>query len=130
MLMARNGECIVIIISPSIGTRRRKEGGFPGSDSILAQLRDKPALRRVGLVSHTGPPARAGAVILNEEGEEVGHVTSGCPSPCLKNNIAMGYVLRHLSKAGHRLKIKVRNKTLDTEITKMPFVQHKYYSNS
>ena len=126
MLKARNGECI----SPSAGTRRRKERGFPGSNNFLAQLRDKPALRRVGLVSHAGPPARGGAVILDEEGEEVGHVTSGSPSPCLKTNIAMGYVQRQLSKAGHRLKLKVRNKTVDTEITKMPFVPHKYYSNS
>lgn len=120
----------IMLVIPSAGNRRRKEGGFPGSDYIMAQLRDKPIRRRVGLVSHAGPPARDGAVIVDDTGKEVGQVTSGCPSPCLKTNIAMGYVLRTLSKAGQRLKLKVRNKSMDTEITKMPFVPHKYHSNS
>lgn len=112
------------------GSRRRKEGGFPGSSVILAQLKDKPPRRRVGLVSHTGPPPRGGAAIIDMEGNEVGQVTSGCPSPCLKTNIAMGYVPRGLSGAGRPVQLKVRNKTVEAEITKMPFVPHQYYSRS
>ena len=111
-----------------VGGRRRKGGGFLGSETILAQLRDKPPRRRVGLLSHSGPPARGGAVILDQAGEDIGHVTSGCPSPCLGANISMGYVPRALSKAGRTLQLKVRTKVVEAEIVKMPFVPHKYYS--
>jgi hypothetical protein len=33
-----------------------------------------------------------GAVLTDENGNEVGVITSGGPSPCLKQNIAMGYI--------------------------------------
>ena len=112
------------------GGRRRKEGGFPGSNIILAQLKDKPPRRRVGLVSHSGPPPRGEAAIIDMDGEEVGRVTSGCPSPCLKTNIAMGYVPRGLSGAGCTVQLKVRSRTVEANITKMPFVPHQYYSRS
>ena len=109
------------------GRRRRKEGGFPGSSTILTQLKEKPARRRVGLVSLDGPPARAGAVVVGGEGKVVGHVTSGCPSPCLKMNIAMAYVPQTLSKPGLTPKLRIRTRTVQAEITKMPFVPHKYF---
>ncbi|OLL24110.1 putative aminomethyltransferase, mitochondrial [Neolecta irregularis DAH-3] len=38
-----------------IGKRRRAEGGFPGSSTILQQLREGPARRRVGLVVKEAP---------------------------------------------------------------------------
>jgi glycine cleavage system aminomethyltransferase T len=33
-----------------------------------------------------------GTVLTDESGNEVGVITSGGPSPCLKQNIAMGYI--------------------------------------
>ena len=39
------------------GKRRRAEANFPGADIILRQIKEKPAKKRVGLVSK-GPPAR------------------------------------------------------------------------
>ena len=111
------------------GGRRRKEGGFLGSDVIRSQLKNKPPRRRVGLISHSGPPARGGAIIMDQEGEEVDHVTSGCPSPCHKTNIAVGYVPRALSKAGRTLQLKIRTRIVEAEIIKMPFIAHKYYSS-
>lgn len=112
------------------GPRRRIDGNFFGSDTILAQLRDKPPRRRVGLVSSAGPPPRGGALVLGESGEEVGQVTSGCPSPCLKANVAMAYVPRAMSKTGRTLQLQVRSKTVEAKIVKMPFIPHKYFSHS
>lgn len=110
----------------TIGKRRREEGGFLGADVILQQLKDGPTKRRVGLVS-SGAPARGHSEILDAAGKVVGEVTSGGFSPCLKKNIAMGYVASGNHKAGTALKVNVRGKTNDAVVTKMPFVPTHYY---
>ncbi|KAI3680516.1 hypothetical protein L6452_35287 [Arctium lappa] len=110
----------------AIGKRRRAEGGFLGAEVILKQIADGPSIRRVGLFS-AGPPARSHSEIQNENGENIGEVTSGGFSPCLKKNIAMGYVKSGLHKPGTKVKIAIRGKTYEGSITKMPFVATKYY---
>ncbi|CAM8896352.1 unnamed protein product [Rhodiola kirilowii] len=110
----------------AIGKRRRAEGGFLGAEVILKQLADGPSIRRVGLIS-TGPPARSHSEIQNDKGENIGEVTSGGFSPCLKKNIAMGYVKSGSHKAGTKVKVVIRGKAYDGSVTKMPFVPTKYY---
>ncbi|KFY68793.1 hypothetical protein V496_00793 [Pseudogymnoascus sp. VKM F-4515 (FW-2607)] len=114
-----------------IGKRRRAEGGFLGAETILAQLKPKAKggqgveRRRVGLIVQ-GPPAREGAVI-RVDGKDVGIVTSGCPSPCLQKNIAMGYIQDGLHKSGTAVEVVVRGKARKAEVTKMPFLATGYY---
>ncbi|KAF7732024.1 hypothetical protein EC973_007129 [Apophysomyces ossiformis] len=110
----------------TIAKSRRATGGFLGAEHILPQIKGGVSRRRVGLLVD-GSPARAGAEILNKEGEVIGTVTSGCPSPCLKKNIAMGYVKNGFHKKGTELSVKVRNKLNNAIITKMPFVEAKYH---
>lgn len=83
--------------------------------------------KRIGIRSQ-GAPARAGAVVLDLKGETVGHVTSGCPSPTLGGNVAIGYVESTSAKPGTRLQLLVRNKKIDAEVAKMPFVKTNYYT--
>lgn len=109
------------------GKRRRQTKDFPGADIILNELKMKPKQRRVGLASKSGPPARTGALIL-QEGREVGRVTSGCPSPCLGHNIAMGYVPSDLIEPGTKLHVQVRDSTVEVSVCKLPFVESKYYN--
>jgi len=117
---------------------RRTAGGFHGEETILSQLRSKkdggnpPKQRRVGLIVE-GAPAREGAEIVNpssESKEVVGRVTSGCPSPTLGKNIAMGYVKTPLHKAGTALEILIRGKPRKAEVVKMPFVQSRYWKQA
>jgi len=110
----------------TIAKRRRTAADFPGAAMILAQLKDKPTRRRVGLVSE-GPPARAGTAILSPDGTQVGTVTSGGPSPSLKHNVAMGYVAAAYAKTGTSLQLQVRKQRVPTKVTKMPFVPSQYY---
>ncbi|NXM09828.1 GCST protein, partial [Tyrannus savana] len=56
-----------------------------------------------------------------------GTVTSGCPSPSLGKNIAMGYVEAVHSRAGTELTVEVRKKQHPALVTKMPFVPTQYY---
>ena len=110
----------------TVAKRRRADGGFLGAETILQQLKDGPSRRRVGLIS-TGAPARAHSEMLDSEGKNIGEVTSGGFSPCLKKNIAMGYVQSGHHKNNTKVKVTVRSKTYDAVVTKMPFVPAKYH---
>ncbi len=81
---------------------------------------------RVGLKVLEGPPAREGAEIADEAGQVMGSVTSGGFSPSLSAPIAMGYVPLALSTPGTRLGVIVRGKVQPAEVTRLPFVPHRY----
>lgn len=108
--------------------RRRAEANFPGAQTILAQIKTGVRKKRIGLMLGQGPPARENAVILTPEGEKVGHVTSGGPSPTLGRPIAMGYVPPDLAQNGGGVLIEVRGKTYKATVTKMPFLKTNYYT--
>ncbi|KAF2189822.1 glycine cleavage system T protein [Zopfia rhizophila CBS 207.26] len=114
-----------------VGKDRREKGGFHGDSVIMQQLKKKSEgggvfRRRVGFIVE-GAPAREGAEIVNEAGEKIGNITSGCPSPVLKKNIAMGYIKDGLHKAGTEVEVVVRGKRRKATVTKMPFVPSKYH---
>ena len=115
------------IIVLFLGSRRKTEGGFYGSEVILNQLKQRPRKRRVGIIFSQGPPARHGAAVLDSNMTSIGTVTSGCPSPTLGKNIAFAYVSRSCSKNGTLVNIQVRKKVFRAEIVKMPFVPTSYY---
>jgi aminomethyltransferase len=107
----------------TIGKNRRLHGGFLGADIILPQIKQGVSKRRVGLLIE-GAPAREHAKVF-ADGQEIGHVTSGCPSPTLKKNIAMAYVKSGYHKLGTGLQVMVRNKMINASVVKMPFVPAK-----
>ncbi|KAK3716330.1 Aminomethyltransferase, mitochondrial [Vermiconidia calcicola] len=114
-------------------SRRSVEGsGFNGAETIIPQLTPKSkggtgvSRRRIGMIVE-GAPAREGAEIVDQDGKAIGKVTSGCPSPTLGKNIAMGYVQDGMHKAGTELQVVVRGKKRKAVVTKMPFVGSKYY---
>ncbi|XP_032683613.1 aminomethyltransferase, mitochondrial [Odontomachus brunneus] len=111
-----------------IAKRRRVEANFPGAQRILSQIKTGAMEKRVGLLLGQGPPARQGAPVLTPEGERVGKVTSGGPSPTLGRPIAMGYIPSDLAQFGGGVLIEVRGKTYKATVTKMPFVKANYYT--
>ncbi|KAL2019227.1 hypothetical protein VTK56DRAFT_9954 [Thermocarpiscus australiensis] len=127
--------------------RRTPDAGYYGAEVLARQLVGPSKggtgvrRRRVGLIVE-GAPAREGAEIVSRaagrqregegegEGEEpvrLGSVTSGCPSPSLGKNIAMGYVKDGFHKAGTEVDVLVRGKPRKAVVTKMPFVPTKYW---
>ncbi|ORZ23231.1 hypothetical protein BCR42DRAFT_404313 [Absidia repens] len=110
----------------TIAKSRRATGGFLGAEHILPQIKGGVTRRRVGLTVQ-GAPARDGAEILNKEGQVIGKITSGCPSPSLKKNVAMGYVKNGYHKKGTELDVRVRNRIQAAVIEKMPFVPSNYH---
>ncbi|KAI8051339.1 hypothetical protein BDF22DRAFT_744956 [Syncephalis plumigaleata] len=106
--------------------RRREEGGFLGASKILDQIKNGVDRRRVGLIV-TGPAAREGTIIVNDKHEPVGVVTSGCPSPTLKKNIAMAYLKKGYTKTGTELTAIIRQTNRAAKVVKMPFVPPQYH---
>jgi len=113
----------------TVAKPRRFKQDFPGAQVILEQLKNGVSRRRVGLLSR-GAPARGSTVVVNAQGEKVGVVTSGCPSPSLGKgiNVSMAYVEKSSAKAGTELALQVRGKDIPATVTKMPFVPTNYFT--
>ncbi|KAI9625012.1 hypothetical protein H4Q26_016579 [Puccinia striiformis f. sp. tritici PST-130] len=105
--------------------------GFFGEERTRNEKGDLIQRRRVGLVVEKGPPARSGATITDTDGNQIGLVTSGIPSPSLNSqNIAMGTVQSGHHKSGSKLHVLVRGKPRQAEVVKMPFIKSNFYRNS
>ena len=100
-----------------------RAGGFPGAESILAQLAQGATRRRVGLRPEGRAPVRGGAPLFADESATapLGTVTSGGFGVSLNAPIAMGYVRRDLAAPGTRLHAEVRGKRLAVTVAELPF---------
>ena len=110
----------------SIGKRRREEGGFPGADIILDQIKNGAPRKRVGILPDGRAPAREGTEIQAPDGTSIGTITSGGFGPSLEAPLAMGYVTTEHAAAGSAVNVVVRGKALPAKTAKMPFVPNGY----
>ena len=111
----------------ALSKSRKERADFNGADRILKELADGPSRVRVGLIVKEGAPAREGAEIADLDGNVIGAVTSGGPSPTLGRNIAMGYVPPSHGELGAELTVIVRGKAAAAQVVAMPFVAQRYY---
>lgn len=110
----------------TIGKRRRAGWDFVGAASVRAMLESGPVRRRVGLRVDDKAPVRAGTAITDAQGNAIGAVTSGVPSPTLGYPIAMGYVATAHAADGSAVAFQVRGRRVPGTVVPMPFVPHKY----
>ncbi|KAI6237575.1 Aminomethyltransferase [Aphelenchoides besseyi] len=126
-----------------VAKRRRETLGFPGAEQIVKQIKEKKMpKKRVGLVSTEGRPPRSlldvqslcklrtlGKLPISDPKDKaaVGFVTSGCPSPTLNKNIAMGYVDFQDAKVGKELLVDFGSKAVTVTVEKLPFHPTNYY---
>lgn len=106
----------------AIGKRRREEGGFIGAETILAELADGPARKRVGLTVEGRVPVRAHAVLYQGD-HTVGEVTSGGVGPTVGAPIAVGLVMSGVAEIGTKLEADVRGKRVGVTVAPLPFVR-------
>ena len=105
-----------------------RAAGFPGAEKILSQIETKEfATKRVGLLGASRAPIREGTALVNESGEEVGKVTSGSFGPTVNAPVAMAYVKKAYSTLDTKLFALVRGKKLDVTVSRMPFIEQRYY---
>ena len=106
-----------------------RAGGFPGADTILAQL-DNPATltrKRVGLMALERIPVRDHTALHGLDGTPMGEVTSGLLAPTINQPVAMGYVKPEFATIGTRVQAMVRGKPVPMQVTAMPFVPTRYH---
>lgn len=111
--------------------RKKSKNKFPGYSKIVNQARRPKKLvqkLRVGMkFLNKGPPARTGALIENEKGDQVGVVTSGTRSVILGENIFIAYLDKPYHRKGTPLNVKIRRRKFPVQRTKLPFVPTQYY---
>lgn len=89
---------------------------------IIANLKEQGITRKLvafELVDKGVP--RQGYPIVDAEGNEIGHVTSGTMGPSVKKGIGLGYVSKAFSSLESEIYIQVRKKTLKAKVVKLPF---------
>jgi aminomethyltransferase len=111
----------------AISKRRRGEGGFAGWHRIAREIEQGPIRKRVGLAVEGRQPVREGAAVIDEDGDEVGKVTSGGFSPMLEAPIAMAYVPAASAEPGTSIRLASRGKIFEARVVPMPFVPHRYH---
>uniref|UniRef100_G1M1L7 Aminomethyltransferase n=1 Tax=Ailuropoda melanoleuca TaxID=9646 RepID=G1M1L7_AILME len=107
---------------------------------LATALLENPEVKLAGLAARDSLRLEAGLCLYGSDIDEhttpvegslswtLGTVTSGCPSPCLKKNVAMGYVPYEYSRPGTPLLVEVRRKQQMAVVSKMPFVTTNYYT--
>ncbi|MCL4182003.1 MAG: glycine cleavage system aminomethyltransferase GcvT [Burkholderiaceae bacterium] len=105
-----------------------KAGGFPGADTIVAQLAEGTPRRLVGLVSHEQVPIRAHAAIVAPDDRVVGEVTSGTVSPSLGHPVMLARIERGALDDAVRAPLRgvVRDRRPGVMPTPLPFVAKRY----
>lgn len=105
--------------------KTRKEADFIGKEALMKQ-REK-GLEKVsrGFELNGKGIAREAFPVLNEEGEEIGVVTSGTISPTLEKSIGLMSIDSNYKDIGTTVHIQIRKRTVPATIVKKPFVQKK-----
>jgi aminomethyltransferase len=102
-----------------------KEGGFPGAETTLREMRDGCARRLVGLVGVDPVPVRSGAAIVDADGAEHGTVTSGTVSPSLGKPVLLARLESALAPDAALFAV-VRGKRHPIKRAQLPFVPKRY----
>jgi aminomethyltransferase len=102
------------------------KGEFLGSET-LQQIKQDGVERKLAGFEITGRGiARGGYEIRNLDGERIGYVTTGMPSPTLGKNIGLGYVPAALAAEGSEFDVIIREKPVRARVVKTPFYKPRY----
>jgi len=69
---------------------------------------------------------REGTKIFSTNDEEIGTITSGTFGPSVNAPVAMGYIDQKFSEIGANIKLEVRGKKHNAQVSKLPFYKKSY----
>ena len=99
----------------------KKAADFVGREALTELAKSESKRILVGLKAQAKRPARAGSKLVDAEGNEIGEVTSGIPSPTLGFPIAMALVNREFSEVGSTVDVDIRGKRAPFDVVALPF---------
>lgn len=102
------------------------KGDFVGAAALRAIKTAGVARKLVGFEMTGRGIARGDYPIHSVDGEPIGVVTTGMPSPTLNKNLGMGFVPTALSTEGSEFDIIVRDKPVRAVVVKTPFYKPRY----
>jgi aminomethyltransferase len=102
------------------------KGPFVGSEA-LRRVKQEGVRRKLAGFEMVGRGiARGGYEIRSTDGERIGYVTTGMPSPTLGKSLGLGYVPAELATEGSEFDVIVRDKPVRARVVKTPFYKPRY----
>ena len=95
---------------------------FMGREALLAiQAAGGPKRKLVGLEMIERGIGRDGYPVFSLDGERIGEITSGSPSPFLKKNIALAYVPVDSTALDTEVAVEIRGQQVKAKVVAVPF---------
>jgi aminomethyltransferase len=94
---------------------------FTAKEILLKQKAEGIKRKLVGFEMIEKGIPRHGYDIVNENGENIGVVTSGTQVPTLPRAVGLGYVAKDYAPIDTKVYIKVRERRLEAKVVKFPF---------
>ncbi len=108
-------------LEASLGwTIKLNKGEFIGHDA-LAKIKEQGTKRKLVGIEMTERGVSRGGYGIFIDGQQIGALTSGAPSPTLNKNIGMGYVEAAYAVPGTPISIDIRGKQTAAQIVALPF---------
>ncbi len=101
---------------------------FIGKESLLKQ-KEKGGYERLTALECIGRGIPRHGCQVKKEGKDIGVVSSGTMSPCLKTGIAMAYIKPDHIQVDNEVDIIIRGKPVKAKMVKPPFVKKDWAEN-
>lgn len=98
---------------------------FVSKDIIEQQVFSGAETKRIGFTMTERGIPRQGYDLVDENGNNIGIVTSGTQSPSLEKGIGMGYIDRKRAVIGNPIYVRIRKKEIRAFISSLPFYHAK-----
>lgn len=102
-------------------TKFKKDGDYPSKQLFIDQFKNGVDRKLVAFKMEGKRIPRHGYKVFNNEGKEIGEVTSGSFSPSLDIPIGMAYVKTEYFKPDTKIFIEFRKKKMEAMVVKLPF---------
>jgi aminomethyltransferase len=104
-----------------------QKDNFIGKEALLKQKNEGIKRKRIGIrMVEQGIP-RPNHEIYTNQGENIGHFTSGTFSPLLKCGIGMAYIQLPQAQEGNMINVKIRDKLVKGKIASFPLYDQEKY---
>ncbi|MGB8705167.1 MAG: glycine cleavage system aminomethyltransferase GcvT [Gillisia sp.] len=108
-------------IEAGLGWITKFSKDFINSENLKKEKEEGPKKKLIAFeLDERGIP-RHGYDIVDENGKEIGEVTSGTMSPSLDKGIGMGYIPAEMARNNSKIYIQIRKKAIPASQVKLPF---------